>query len=125
MLAGFAEVEGLATETDIVEYREGNEDISVGRLLRIRKRANIILRRGFTNSKDLWDWHKKVVEGQRQRLHGTITVLDESRKPAIVWEFFDAWPCKRTGPAINDEKSAIVIDEMVLVLAADFPVEVS
>ena len=48
MLAGFAEVEGLATETDIVEYREGNEDISVGRLLRIRKRANIILRRGFT-----------------------------------------------------------------------------
>ena len=125
MLAGFAEVEGLTTETDIIDYREGNEDPTVGRLLRIRKLTNVILRRGFTNSKDLWDWHKKVVEGQRQRLHGTITVLDESRKPAIVWEFFDAWPCKRTGPAINDEKSAIAIDEMILVVEANFSVEVS
>jgi len=54
-----------------------------------------------------------------------ITLLDQSRKPAIVWEFLEAWPCNWTRPAINDEKSAIVIDEMVLVLAADFPVEVS
>ena len=122
MRAGFAEVEGLATETDIIEYREGNEDSTVGKLLRIRKLTNVILRRGFTNSKALWDWHKKAVEGQTQRLHGTITLLDESRKPAIVWEFLEAWPCKWTGSAINDEK--IAIDEMVLVVEADFSVEV-
>jgi phage tail-like protein len=112
MSAGFAEVEGLTTETDIVEYREGNEDSTVGRLIRIRERANITLRRGFTNSKDLWDWHKKVVEGQAQRLRGSIRLLDESRAPAIVWEFFDAWPCKWTGPRANDEESAVAIDEM-------------
>jgi phage tail-like protein len=116
MRAGFAEVEGLATETDIVEYREGNEGITVGKLSRIRKHASIILRRGFTNSKDLWEWRRKVVEGQTQRRHGTMTLLDESRKPAIVWEFFEAWPCKWTGPAINDENSAMAIEEMVIVV---------
>lgn len=123
MLAGFAEVEGLTSETDIIDYREGNEDPTVGRLLRIRKLTNVILRRGFTNSKDLWDWHRKAVEGQTQRLRGTITLLDESRKPVMVWEFLEAWPCKWSGPAINDEK--IAIDEMVLVVEADFSVEVS
>jgi phage tail-like protein len=78
MRAGFAEVEGLANETDIIDYREGNDDITVGKLLRIRKLTNVILRRDFTDSKDLWDWHKKAVEGQPQRLHGAITLLDES-----------------------------------------------
>ena len=32
MRAGFAEVGGLATETDIIEYREGNEDITVRKI---------------------------------------------------------------------------------------------
>ena len=44
MRAGFAEVEGLANETDIIDYREGNEDSTVGKLLRIRKLTNVILR---------------------------------------------------------------------------------
>ena len=89
MRAGFAEVEGLATETDVIEYRDGNEEITVGRLPRVRKHADIVLKRGFTNSKDLWEWRRKVVEARTQRLNGTITLLDDSRQPAIVWKFFE------------------------------------
>jgi phage tail-like protein len=114
MRAGFAEVEGLATEIDIVDYREGDEEITVGRLPRIRKHANIILKRGFTDSRDLWEWRKQVVEARTRRLNGTITLLDESRKPAIVWKFFEGWPCKWVGPPINDENSAVAIEEMVV-----------
>lgn len=114
MLAGFAEVDGLASETDVIDYREGNVDITVGRLPRIRKHVNLILKRGFTNSKDLWEWRKKVIEARIERLNGTITLLDESRKPAIVWKFFEGWPCKWIGPQINDQDSAIAIEEMVV-----------
>jgi hypothetical protein len=43
MRAGFAEVDGLASDTDIIEYRDGNEDITIGRLPRIQKHVNIVL----------------------------------------------------------------------------------
>jgi phage tail-like protein len=114
MRAGFAEVGGLSTETDIIEYREGNEDITVRKLTGKVKYTNITLKRGFTESKELWEWRKKVIQGQTQRLPGTITLLDESRKPALVWKFFEAWPCKWAGPAMNAKNNDIAIEEMDL-----------
>jgi len=114
MRAGFAEVEGLASDRDIIEYRDGNEDITIGRLPRIQKHVNIVLKRGFTRGKDLWEWRKKVIEAQIKRLNGTITLLDESRNPAIVWKFVEAWPCKWIGPPISDQDSLVEIEEMVV-----------
>jgi phage tail-like protein len=113
--AGFSEVGGLSTETDIVEYREGNEDITARKLPGKRKYANISLKRGYAvNGKDLWEWRKSVIEGRTQRLSGTITLLDESRKPALVWRFFEAWPNKWAGPAMNAKNNDIAIEEMEL-----------
>jgi phage tail-like protein len=112
MRAGFAEVGGLTTETDIVEYREGSEDITVRKIPGKRKYTQISLKRGFTKSKDLWEWRKKVIQGQTQRLSGTITLLDESRKPALVWRFFEGWPSKWEGPAMNAKNNDIAIETL-------------
>jgi phage tail-like protein len=114
MRAGFAEVDGLTSDTDIIEYRDGHVDITVGRIPRIQKHVNITLKRGVTNNKGLWEWRKQVIEAGIQRLNGTITLLDESRKLAIVWKFFEGWPCKWIGPPINDQESGIAIEEMVV-----------
>ena len=50
-VAGFSECSGLTTETDIIEYREGNEDITVRKLPGQKKYANIVLKRGYTTAK--------------------------------------------------------------------------
>jgi phage tail-like protein len=112
MKAGFAEVGGLATETDIIEYREGNEDITVRKIPGKRKYTNLTFKRGYTNSKDLWEWRKKVMDGKTQRLPGTITLLDEARKPALVWKFYEGWPSKWAGPAFNAKNNDVAIEEM-------------
>jgi len=112
MKAGFAEVGGLATETDIIEYREGNEDITVRKIPGKRKYTNLTFKRGFTNSKELWEWRKKVIDGKTQRLPGTITLLDEARKPVLVWKFYEGWPSKWAGPAFNAKNNEIAIEEM-------------
>jgi len=68
MRAGFAEVGGLATETDIIEYREGAEDITVRKIPGKRKYTNISLKRGYTpDGKDLWAWRKTVMDGKDAR----------------------------------------------------------
>lgn len=114
MRAGFSEIGGLSTETNIIEYREGNQDITVRKIPGQRKYANISLKRGFTKSKDLWEWRKKVIEGKTQRLPGTITMRDEGRQPVLVWRFFESWPSKWAGPAFNAKNNDIAIEELEL-----------
>ena len=112
MRAGFSEVSGLPNENNIVEYRESNQDITVRKLPGQRKYTNISFKRGYTNSKDLWEWRKKVIDGKAQRLSGTITLLDEARKPALVWKFSKGWPSKWAGPAFNAKNNDVTIEEM-------------
>lgn len=113
MRAGFSEVGGLATETDIIEYREGTDDITVRKIPGKRKYTNLSLKRGYTpDGKDLWAWRKTVMEGKTQRKGGTITLLDESRKPALTWEFSEGWPSKWAGPALNAKNNDIAIEEL-------------
>lgn len=114
--AGFAEISGLTNETTPIEYREGPEDITVRKIPGQRKYTNIMLKRGFTlNGKDLWEWRKSVVEGRTRRMSGTITLLDEGRRPALVWRFFEAWPSKWSGPAFNAKNNDIAIEELEIV----------
>jgi hypothetical protein len=54
--------------------------------------------------------HPRKVPGQRKG--GTITLLDEGRKPALVWEFSEGWPSKWNGPAMNAKNNDIAIEEM-------------
>ena len=80
-----------------------------------RKYANISLKRGYApNGKDLWEWRKSVIEGRTKRFSGTITLLDEGRKPALVWRFFEAWPSKWAGPAMNAKNNDVAIEELEL-----------
>ncbi len=113
--AGFSEVGGLMTENKIIEYREGNQEPTVRKISGQVVYTNITLKRGYTeNGKDLWEWRKTVIEGRTKRMSGTITLLNEARQPAMVWHFYEAWPCKWGGPAFNAKNSDAAIEEMEL-----------
>ncbi|MFN7545832.1 MAG: phage tail protein [Acidobacteriota bacterium] len=111
--AGFSEVSGLSTDTNIIEYREGNEQQGTARKLPgLMKYSNIVLKRGYTANKALWDWRKKVIDGQTKRTAGSIILLDESRKPALRWNFREGWPSKWEGPGLNGKTSEVAIETM-------------
>lgn len=112
MRAGFSEITGLTTETDIIEYREGNYDLTMHKLPGKPKYTQIVLKRGFTDSTDLWEWRKKVIQGQTQRLSGTITLRGESGQAALVWKFYEGWPSKWEGPAFNAKTNDIAIESL-------------
>lgn len=112
IVAGFSEVGGLDTTTDPIEYRNGDEDITVRKLPGLRKYANITLKRGFTNSKELWLWRKTVIEGKTQRASGSIVLLNEAREEALRWNFREGWPTKWTGPAMNAKNNEVAIESL-------------
>ena len=118
MKAGFAEIGGLTTETDIVEYREGTDTPTNRKLPGKAKYTQLSFKRGYTNSKELWQWRQKVINGQTQRMSGTITLQDESRKAALTWKFYEGWPSKWAGPAFNAKNNDVAIEELEIAIEA-------
>jgi phage tail-like protein len=112
IVGGFAECGGLVTETDIVEYRNGDEDITVRKLPGKAKYTNITLKRGYTDSRELWEWRRQVITGQTQRKSGTIQLLNEARQQALKWNFREGWPSKWEGPAFNAKNNEVAIESL-------------
>lgn len=110
--AGFSECSGFTTETDIIEYRNGSEDITVRKLPALRKYTNIVLKRGYTDSKELWEWRKTVIDGKTERHSGSIVMLNEAREEALRWNFREGWPSKWEGATFNAKNNEVAIETM-------------
>ena len=59
--------------------------------------SNIVLTRGYTNSTELWDWIKAVLDGKVERKSGSIIMLDDALDEITRYNFFEAWPARWKG----------------------------
>src|SRR5712692_7466429 len=83
-VAAFSECSGLASETDVIEYRSGSDGPGSARKLPgLRKFADIVLKRGITKDRQLWDWYKTVLDGAVQRKQGSIVMLDDAGQEVL------------------------------------------
>lgn len=114
--AGFSECSGLTMETDPIEYRNGNEPITVRKITGLNKFGNITLKNGITLNTDLWKWRKTVMDGKTERHSGSITLLNEERKPVVRWTFKEGWPRKLDGPTFNAKNNEVAIQTLEIVL---------
>jgi phage tail-like protein len=112
--AGFSEVAGLASEVEVMTYREGG-DSRVRQLPGLAKFPRVVLKRGFTADRTLWDWHRTALVGPVQRKNVRITLLDSERQPVARWTLSDAWPAKWQGPDLNARSSDVTIESLELV----------
>jgi phage tail-like protein len=112
--AAFAECSGLSSETDVIAYREGG-DPTIRYLPGLTRFARIVLRRGLTTDRTLWDWRRTVIEGRTDRRNVAIVLLAEDRTPALRWRAFNAWPAKWEGPALNARSSDVAIETLEIV----------
>lgn len=108
----FAEVSGLDVEISPIEYRNGSEDTTVRKLPGLKKFSNITLKRGVIGDLAFWTWIKSVLDGNLQRVDGTITLLDENRQPVMQWKFRRAWPCRWTGPTLNAKNNEVALETL-------------
>jgi phage tail-like protein len=108
----FSEVTGLENETDVVEYRNGNDIGAKRKLPGIAKIPNIVLKRGMTTDASLWEWRKSAMTGAVERKNGSISLLDEARNPARRFNFTNGWPAKWQGPAFNAGNSEVAIETL-------------
>jgi phage tail-like protein len=114
--AGFTEVSGLTTDSNVIEYREGSDNNhgvnTTRKLVGLMKFNNIVLKWGATQDRSLWQWRLSVLQGQTQRQSGSISLLDEGRNKVMSWSFHDGWPVKWEGPPLNAKTSEVAIQTL-------------
>jgi phage tail-like protein len=110
--AGFQEVSGLDSTTDAMDYREGNDPNHPRKLPGLNKFSAITLKRGITDSDELWKWRATVVNGKTVRKNGSIILLDDRGQEKLRWNFFDAWPSKWTGPSLSASSTAVAVETL-------------
>jgi phage tail-like protein len=110
--AGFQECSGLDSSTGSIDYREGNDGRQQRKVPGLNTFSPISLKRGITDSDELWKWRKTVADGKAERRNGSVVLLDEKGDAKIRWSFRNAWPSKWTGPAFNASGNAIAIESL-------------
>jgi phage tail-like protein len=102
---GFCEVGRLSSETDLTQPPGERRD----------RFETIVLRRALTQSTELYDWRKRIVDGARERRQVTIQQLDGAGGEVVnAWRLVRAWPCRWSGPAFNALEGGIAYEELEL-----------
>ncbi len=112
----FTECAGLGSEHEVIEHKvvdeKGKEVIMKipGRL----KWENVTLKRGITDNMDIWDWRKKVEDGDVDgaRANGSIVMFDQHLGERARWNFEGAWPVKVSGPSVKSDSNELGIEEL-------------
>jgi phage tail-like protein len=112
--AGFSDCSGFGASTDPMEYREGGETKTVRKLPGLTKYTNITLKWGLTDSKELYNWYRDVVNGKIERKSGSIILLDLEGNEKVRWNFFEAWPTKWDGPDFTAKGNDVAIETLEL-----------
>ena len=104
-VAGFTEVAGMISESNVIEYREGSDPPTMRLMPGVQKPNRLILKRGVTRNRELWDWRKTTLDGHTQRRSGSIVLRDEEGKEVWRLDFNNAWISKWEGPAALNAKT--------------------
>lgn len=110
----FRNVEGLDSETEIVEYQDGDDMILRKRPGRT-KYSNVTLKRGYINNTELWEWRKAVIDGKVMRKSGSIILCDDAGEEIMRYNFFEAWPSKWKGFTLDGKGTDVNVEEIELV----------
>jgi phage tail-like protein len=112
---GFSEVSGLELDLEVQEYREGGVNGFIHKRAGPAKYvSNIVLKRGVTVNKVLWNWYWDVVQGTIGRKNVSILLMDEAGDERVRWNFEQAYPVKWVGPGLRAVGSEVAVETLEL-----------
>ena len=131
----FSKVSGLETESEVIEYREGNDPFTMRKIPGMTKYPPIVLERGVSNDSTLLLWRQAVAgvgnaslgatanipelnpdsEIARAASAFTITLLNSEDKAVRTWTIVGGWPSKLTYGDLDASSNEILIETLEIV----------
>ncbi len=112
----FQEVSGLDSESDIIEYRAGNNaNFSTVKMPGLQKSSNVTMKKGiFKSDTALYDYFNEIKMNTIARQNVTIQLLDEEHNPMFTWTLKNAFPLKVSGTDLNAQNNEMAVEEIVM-----------
>ena len=113
----FQEVSGLDAESQPIEYRAGNsKQFSPMKMPGLKKFGDVTMKKGvFKGDNKLFDWFKEINMNTIKRKPVTVSLLDESGSPTMVWTLANAFPSKVTGTDLKANGNEVAVESIVIV----------
>lgn len=113
--AAFSECDGLEMTMDAKTVKEGGNNAQVHRMAGPLAFGTLTLKRGMTDTFDLWDWFSKVVNDPTIRADGEVVVLAQDRSTERARFVLDrCLPVKLKAPPLNARDGVVAIEELQL-----------
>jgi phage tail-like protein len=111
----FTECSGLGIKVHTIKYREAGQIGGVRSLAGPVEYADVVLRYGLTNSRELWEWLMRSVEGNAERRNVSIIMLDSAGVNEVMrWNLLNAWPNEWHGAPLDALERTVAIETLRL-----------
>jgi phage tail-like protein len=111
----FQEVNGLAAEVQVEEYREGGLNVHAHKLPTGTKFGNLVLKRGYLGGTTAAQWVRRAVEEfVFEPKDVDVALLDENHEPLAQWSFAGAFPVKWSLSDLKAQDNAVAIESLEL-----------
>ena len=112
---GFREVEGLNVTVDDIECREGTGQTAPRLLPGVARYGPITLRYGVTESTELWQWMKQVLDGSSSiKRSRAVILMDRAGNEVVRYLVSNAWPSSWRLGKLDSLGSGVAIEELVI-----------
>lgn len=116
--ATFREASGFSSTSEVIENREvgagGKQFLSKqpGNI----KWADLVLKRGVTDSLDLYNWRQLVIDGRidEARKDGSIVFYSNDGSEIARFSFVRGWPSEWKGPDVNTTNNDVAVEEITI-----------
>jgi phage tail-like protein len=112
----FAECTGLEATMEPKVIKEGGSNYGALQRAGPVTFGTVILKRGVTSTRDLWNWFKVVNDrgAYAYRLNVTINVYDIAGEAVLAWKLQKALPVKFKAADLNARGTEVGIEELHL-----------
>jgi phage tail-like protein len=116
-IASFADATIPDSTTEAVPYREGTDPTHERKLSGLTKYGTITLKKGLTDSMELYNWKKQVEDSGaiKARKSMSLILIDEEGNEKSQWDIQDAWPTKYDSSDFSAKANEVIIETFEIV----------
>jgi phage tail-like protein len=111
IVAGVHSVEGFETESEMIEYKDGEDGIMHSRPGNLKSNT-ITVTKDWSNTSEFYQWRKKVLDGKVERKSLSIIFHNDAGEEAGRINLFECWPVAWTGPSLNARASGHATEKL-------------
>ena len=112
--AAFAECDGLEMTMDVKTIREGGNNGKQIRLTGPMNYSSLTLKRGMTETFDLWKWVELMQTRPETRADAEVVIFSPDKQVRATFLLSRCVPIKLKAPPLNAKEGGVAIEEFQL-----------